>query len=78
MPRSSQKLSRLSIELEKLVVISGVLNKSSISFIRGGVFFPASVNKLFNDKLSGADGFVFDVFTVVGIIFAGELASFFT
>ena len=76
--RSSQKLSRLSTELARLVVISGVLNKSSISLIDSGVFFSSSANILFNDKLSGAGGFVFDIFMVVGIISAVELASLFT
>ena len=74
MSRSSQKLSKLSIELARLVVISDVPNKSSISFVGGGEFFATSTNRLSNDKLSGADGFIFDVFMVVGIIFAEELA----
>ena len=76
--RSSQKLSRLSTESERLVFISGVPNKSSISFIGDGVFFSSSANKSSNDKLSGTDSFVFDIFTVVGIISAVELASLFT
>ena len=76
MPRSSQKLSGSSTELARLVVISGGLNKSSISLTSGGWGFTA-VNKLSKDKLSGADGFIFDVFTLVGITSTGKLVSVF-
>ena len=72
------QVCRLFTELEKLVVISSVPNKSLVSFISSGVFFSISANKSSNDKLSGADGFVFDIFTVVGIISAVEFASLFT
>ena len=73
---SSQKLSRSSIELETFVLISGVSNKSSISWVSDDLFFPTSSNKLSNDELSGTDGCVFDTSTVLGIIFSGELVYF--
>ena len=59
----------------RLVVVAGVPNKSSISFVGSGVFSATSANRLSNDKLSGADGCISDFLTVMGIISAEELAS---